>query len=311
MGLRIVFMGTPDFAVTGLNAVQDFAQNNGHEIIAAYTRHPTAKGRGMQLTQTPVHQACDAAGIEVRTPQSLKDDATLDGFRALNADLAIVVAYGMILPPNWLDVPRLGCWNIHASLLPRWRGAAPIQRAIMAGDTHSGVSIMQMDAGLDTGAVLLKREVAIEADDTAASLHDRLAALGAEAIVAALRDAENLKPVPQSDDGVTYAEKIDKAEARLDFTRSATELARDIRGLSPFPGAWFEADGVRVKVLRADALQDEGTPATVADSGAIIYCGTGALQLIEVQKAGKAAMSGEALMHGRTLTPNQDIGQKT
>ena len=307
MGLRIVFMGTPDFAATAFAAVHGFAQENGHEIVAAYSRPPAKQGRGMKLVNAPVHQAAEAAGLEVFTPTSLKDETALAAFRALKPDLAIVVAYGMILPQAFLDVPRLGCWNIHASLLPRWRGAAPIQRAIMAGDKETGVAIMQMQAGLDTGPVLLEKTLSISDADNAASLHDKLAELGAEAIVAALKNAEDLTPAPQAEDGVTYAEKIDKGEARLDFTKNAVELDRHIRGLSPFPGAWFEADGARIKVLAASPLEASGPVGTVADEGAVIYCGDGALELSRVQKAGKPAMAAEAFMRGRGLTAGQKL----
>lgn len=307
MGLRLVFMGTPDFAAIALDAVVDFAAAKGHDLIAAFARPPAKQGRGMQLVAAPVQQAAQAAGIEVLTPESLKDDAVFEAFAALKPDLVIVVAYGMILPQRYLDAPRLGCWNIHASLLPRWRGAAPIQRAIMAGDSETGIAIMQMQAGLDTGPVLLEKRLPIENDDTAASLHDKLAHLGAAAIVAALENAEQLIATPQASDGVTYAEKIDKAEAKLDFTRSAADLDRHIRGLSPFPGAWFEADGTRVKVLAARPLEASGPVASVADKGAVIYCGEGALELLRVQKAGKPAMTAEAFMRGRGLKAGQTL----
>jgi methionyl-tRNA formyltransferase len=307
MGLRLIFMGTPDFAVAALDALRDFARAEGHEIVAVYARPPAKQGRGLKRVKAPVHQAAEAAGIEVFTPSTLKDDAALDEFQKHQADLAIVVAYGMILPQVWLDTPRLGCWNIHASLLPRWRGAAPIQRAIMAGDTHTGVAIMQMEAGLDTGPVLLSRELAIDPQDTAASLHDRLAALGGLALTQALAAQPDLIAQPQAADGICYAEKIDKVEARLDFTRSAEALDFHIRGLSPFPGAWFEVDGERVKVLQARPLAQDGAAGEVAQNGAIIFCGQGALELLRVQKAGKGAMSGEDFMRGRGLRAGQKV----
>lgn len=314
MGLRIVFMGTPDFAATAFAAVQAFTRENNHEIVGVYSRPPAKQGRGMQLVAAPVHRAAEAAGLDVACPTSLKTDAELAAFKTLKPDLAIVVAYGMILPQAFLDVPRLGCWNIHASLLPRWRGAAPIQRAIMAGDTQSGVAIMQMEAGLDTGPVLLEKRLRLADDETAASLHDRLADLGAAAIIAALSDAETLTASPQADSGVTYAEKIDKSEARIDFARSATDLDRHIRGLSPFPGAWFEVDGTRVKVLAARPIEAGGPVGTIADTdiaakGAVIYCGRGALQLMRVQPAGKQAMSGDEFMRGRGLVAGQNVGR--
>lgn len=307
MGLRIVFMGTPDFAATAFAGVQAVADENGHDIIAVYARPPAKQGRGMKRVDAPVHQAAKAADIRVETPSSLKTADALAAFQELKPDLAIVVAYGLILPQAFLDVPRLGCWNIHASLLPRWRGAAPIQRAIMAGDKETGIAIMQMEAGLDTGPVLLEKKLSLAPDETAASLHDRLADLGRRAIGEAVQQADALRPVPQAAVGVCYAEKIDKAEARLDFTRTAAELDRHIRGLSPFPGAWFEADGARVKVLKARPLDANGPTGQVAKTGAVIYCGHGALELLQVQKAGKAALSGEAFMNGRGLTAGQQV----
>lgn len=286
MAMRIVFMGTPDFAVPAFQAIMD----EGHEVIAAYTRPPAKSGRGMKLTPSPIYRLAEAAHVPVKTPDHLKDPIELATFADMKPDLAIVVAYGMILPQSWLDVPTLGCWNIHASLLPRWRGAAPIQRAIMAGDQETGVAIMQMQAGLDTGPVLLSQSCAIAADDTAASLHDRLAILGGAALREALRQADRLTPRAQEQQGICYAEKIDKAEARLDWHKPASLLDAQIRGLSPFPGAWFDIDGTRVKILRARPLDLSGRAGQVADAGAVIYCGQGALELIEVQRAGKAAM---------------------
>lgn len=309
MRRRVIFMGTPDFAVPAFAAVCA-----RHEVLAVYCRAPAKQGRGMQLTAAPVQQAAEAAGIEVLTPASLKDPAALARFKDFAPDLAIVVAYGMILPQSWLDVPRLGCWNIHASLLPRWRGAAPIQRALMAGDTETGIAIMQMQAGLDTGDILLEKRLPIAADDTAQSLHDRLADLGGTAISEALEKAEHLTPVPQPAAGVTYAEKIDKAEARLDFARPAAELDRLIRGLSPFPGAWFEADGKRVKVLAGEAMADTGPVGEVAINAAgeaMIYCGQGALRLLHVQKAGKPPVTAAEFIRGRGLRVGQNLRTET
>lgn len=307
MGLRLVFMGTPDFAATALTSIQAFAAENGHEIIGVYARPPAKQGRGMKQTAAPVHLAAESYGINVLTPTSLKSEDALAEFQSLKPDLAIVVAYGMILPQAFLDVPQLGCWNIHASLLPRWRGAAPIQRAIMAGDKQTGVAIMQMQAGLDTGPVLLEKQVPISDTDTAQSLHDKLADLGGAAVVEALAQNDRLIPTPQAEAGITYAEKIDKAEARLDFTRHADDLDRHIRGLSPFPGAWFEANGTRIKVLAARPLSKDGACGTVADSGAVIYCGAGALELLRVQKAGKPPVSGDEFMRGRGLQAGQKL----
>ncbi len=297
MTMRIVFMGTPDFAAPAFKAILD----EGHDIIAAYTRPPAKSGRGMKLTPSPIHSLAEAAHVPVKTPDSLKQAAELEAFAEMAPDLAIVVAYGMILPQSWLDVPRLGCWNIHASLLPRWRGAAPIQRAIMAGDEETGVAIMQMQAGLDTGPVLLSQSCAIASDDTAASLHDKLSVLGGAALRDALRQAGQLTPQEQDQQGICYAEKIDKAEARLDWRKPASVLDAQIRGLSPFPGAWFDVDGTRVKILRARPINGQGPAGQVADEGAIIYCGQGAIELIDVQRAGKTAMPANAFMRSGVL----------
>ena len=300
--MRLVFMGTPDFSVPILDALVA----SGHEIVCVYCQPPRPAGRGKKDRRTPVHQRAVELGLMVRHPLNFKDALDQQAFIDFNADLAVVVAYGLILPQVILDAPQLGCWNIHASLLPRWRGAAPIQRALMAGDKETGVAIMQMAAGLDTGPVLLEKRIAIDATDTAQSLHDKLAALGGAAIGAALTQADELTPRAQAETGVTYAEKIDKAEAKIDFTRPATLLDAHIRGLSPFPGAWFEANGKRVKVLAAEPLSDEGATATLAESGAI-YCGVGALRLVTVQPAGKGAMSGADFLRGRGLVPGQKL----
>lgn len=305
MRRKIIFMGTPEFAVPAFEAVRA-----AHDVAAVYTRPPAKQGRGMQLTPSPVHQAAAAAAIEVFTPSTLKDENELERFKQLKPELAVVVAYGMILPQSWLDVPQLGCWNIHASLLPRWRGAAPIQRAIMAGDGETGIAIMQMEAGLDTGPVLLEKRLPIEASDNAAGLTDKLARLGGIAIGEALA-ADELTPQAQADSGITYAEKIDKREARLDFHRSADALDAHIRGLSPFPGAWFSVDGKRVKVLAAKPIARDGTPGMVGDNAsdghAVIFCGSGALELLQVQPAGKSAISGADFMRGRGLKAGQKL----
>ncbi|MGB0343021.1 MAG: methionyl-tRNA formyltransferase [Parvibaculales bacterium] len=301
MGRRIVFMGTPDFAVPSLIALKQA----GYEIAAVYTRPPQRQGRGMKQSVSPVHAQAEHYGIEVQTPDTLKSDAVQAQFAAYQAELAVVVAYGLILPQAILDIPPLGCLNIHASLLPRWRGAAPIQRAIMAGDQQTGIAIMQMAAGLDTGPVLLQKTTPIGPDETAASLHDRLSGLGAQAIVETLDTLEDLTPQAQSAAGVTYAEKIDKAEARIDWQQSATALDAHIRGLSPFPGAWCEIDGARVKILAARAIDGSAAPGTVLDNAPSIACGEGALQLLRVQRAGKAAMDGAAFMRGAALAPGQ------
>lgn len=301
MSLRLVFMGTPDFAA---QALADIVATS-HEVVAVYARPPAKAGRGMALTPCPVHKLAAAHGLHVETPPSLKDAAVQASFEAHRADLVVVAAYGMILPQAYLDAPRLGCWNIHASLLPRWRGAAPIQRAIMAGDTQTGISIMQMDAGLDTGDVLHSVACPISDDDTAASLHDKLAALGGPAVLATLDKIDAMAPRKQPQDGVTYAEKIDKAEARIDWHLSAAEVHNHIRGLSPFPGAWTEIAGARVKILAAipAKLGAAAAPGTVLDGQLTIACGADAVRLTRVQKAGKAAMDTADYLRGTEVAP--------
>ena len=300
MTLRLAFMGTPDFSVPALAELIAA----GHDVVAVYSQPPRKAGRGMAETPSPVHAFAAAQGIEVRTPEKLRDDAAQETFRALDLDAAIVAAYGLILPQPILDAPRLGCLNIHASLLPRWRGAAPIQRAIMAGDSETGVAIMQMEKGLDTGPVLLMERTPIGAQETAGELHDRLSAIGAGLMVRALAalERDSLEATPQPEDGVTYADKIDKAEARIDWTRPAHELDGHIRGLSPFPGAWCEVekDGKRqrLKVLRALPVDGSGTPGTALDDALIIACGDGALRLTQVQRAGKGVQQAEEFLRG-------------
>ena len=301
--MRVVFMGTPAFSVPALHAIHAA----GHEILRVYTRPPAASGRGLKQTPSPVQSAADALGLEVQAPQNFKSPETVEAFAALECELAVVVAYGLILPQSVLAVPRLGCWNIHASLLPRWRGAAPVQRAIMAGDKKTGVAIMQMEAGLDTGPVLETHETPITSDDTSESLHARLADLGAAAITEAMAAADELTRVPQPDDGVCYADKIDKAEARIDWTRPAREIDCHIRGLSPFPGAWFEVDGTRVKVLAATPVDVDGPAGQVMTDAPVIACGTGGVRLERVQRAGKAAMDGADFMNGGLIVPGQRL----
>ena len=301
--MRVVFMGTPAFSVSALHAI--YAA--GHEILRVYTRPPAASGRGLKQTPSPVQSAADALGLEVQAPQNFKSPETVEAFAALECELAVVVAYGLILPQSVLAVPRLGCWNIHASLLPRWRGAAPVQRAIMAGDTKTGVALMQMEAGLDTGPVLETHETPITADDTSESLHARLADLGAAAITKAMAAADELTREPQPDDGVCYADKIDKAEARIDWTRPAREIDCHIRGLSPFPGAWFEVDGTRVKVLAATPVDVDGPAGQVMTDAPVIACGTGGVRLERVQRAGKAAMDAADFMNSGLIVPGQRL----
>ena len=290
--MRVIFMGTPDFSVPALEAVH--AQ---HEVVCIYTQPPRPAGRGKKPRPTPVHARAEELGLDVRHPASLKDPAAQAEFAALNADIAVVVAYGLILPQAVLDAPRLGCLNIHASLLPRWRGAAPIQRAIMAGDSETGICIMQMEAGLDTGPVLLRDTTPIAPLDTAQTLHDRLSDMGAKLIARALAQLSDLTPTPQPEEGVTYAAKIDKAEARIDWTRPAEDVARHIRGLSPFPGVWFDSPFGRLKLLNARAVDGQGSPGTLID-GLTIACGTGAVEVLDVQREGKRAMSAQEMLRG-------------
>jgi methionyl-tRNA formyltransferase len=302
MPLRLIFMGTPDFSVPTLLELVA----HGHEIVAVYTRAPKPGGRrGLQLQPTPVEEAARRLGIPVLTPKTLKTPEALDEFRAFDADAAVVVAYGMILPQAILDAPKLGCYNLHASLLPRWRGAAPINRAIMAGDAESGVMVMKMDVGLDTGDVAMAERLAITDNMTAVDLHDRLSRLGADLMVRAMaalaRGGLQLKK--QSEEGVTYAAKIDKAEARIDWTRPAREVLRHIHGLSPFPGAWAELDNARVKILRCELARGSGAPGEVLDDQLTIACGEGAIRILELQREGKARMQAVDFLRGVPVRP--------
>ncbi len=297
--LRLAFMGTPDFAVGALDALA----KAGHEIVAVYTQPPRPAGRGQREQRSPVHEKAVALGIPVRHPTSLKSLDEQAAFAGLALDLAVVAAYGLILPKAILDAPGRGCLNIHASLLPRWRGAAPIQRAIEAGDVATGVTIMQMDAGLDTGAMLLKAQIPIGPDTTGGKLHDELAAIGATAIVDAIDRLDDLHPEAQPETGVTYAKKLDKAEAKLDWSRSAAELDRRIRAFDPFPGTWFEAKGERIKVLAAKKVDGKGAPGTVLASPPVVACGEGALALTRLQRAGGKPMDAAAFANGFDLPP--------
>ncbi|RLK08120.1 methionyl-tRNA formyltransferase [Ruegeria conchae] len=292
--MRIIFMGTPDFSVPVLNALV----KAGHEIVAVYCQPPRPAGRGKKDRPPPVHARGEALGLEVRHPTSLKTPEEQDRFATLNADVAVVVAYGLILPQPILDVPTHGCLNIHASLLPRWRGAAPIHRAIMAGDAQTGICIMQMEAGLDTGPVLLREATEIGIEETTAQLHDRLSDMGAALIVEALAELHGLTPDPQPEDGVTYAAKIDKAEARIDWSAPAPEVDRKIRGLSPFPGAWTEVEGDRIKLLASRLAEGQGTPGEVLDDHLCVACGEGAVELLRLQRAGKGAQDRETFLRG-------------
>lgn len=300
MPLRVVFMGTPDFAVPTLIDII----GHGHEVVAVYTRPPAKGGRGLDLKPSPVHRVAERFGIPVLTPGTLKSPEAAEIFASHQADVAVVVAYGMILPPAILSLPEMGCLNLHGSLLPRWRGAAPIQRAIMAGDLQSGVCVMQMEAGLDTGPVGMAESVAIGPDMTAGELHDRLMGLGADlmgrALAALSRGA--LRFVVQPAEGITYAAKITNDEARLNWSMPATTLHNIIRGLSPFPGAFVEADlgkgPERLKILRTALAEGSGAPGTLLDQGGTIACGTGALRLMQVQRAGKGPMAAADFLRG-------------
>lgn len=301
--MRIIFMGTPDFAVPALQALL----KAGHEIVAVYSQPPRAAGRGMALRKSPVHQVAEAAGLTVLTPERLKDSVDQKRFREFEADAAVVVAYGIILPEPVLDATRLGIFNIHASLLPRWRGAAPINRAIMAGDAETGAAIMRVTEGLDAGPVCLVERVEIGPDMTAGELHDTLSPLGAEAMVKALAALEDgsLDCRAQDDEAATYAPKLDNKEARIDWRLPASDVHDRIRGLSPYPGAWFEialsGKRERIKVLSAMLAEGQGAPGTLLDDHLTIACSEGAVRLIRIQRAGKKPMSVQAFLNGVTL----------
>lgn len=303
--MRLAFMGTPDFAAASLGELIAC----GHEIVAVYTKAPQPSGRGKKLRKSPVHDLAEAHGLDVRTPKSFRKAQAREEFAALNVDAAIVVAYGLILPRAILEAPQLGCFNLHGSLLPRWRGAAPIQRSIMAGDAQTGVQVMRMEEGLDTGPILLSETIAIEADDTAQSLHDRMAIVGAQLLprfLAAL-DRGGIVETPQPAEGVTYAEKISSQEARIDWTRPANEIDCHIRGLSPFPGAWFEAVGdkgpQRIKAVLSCRAPGKGSPGTIleASQSLIVACGEGAVELLRLQRAGKGPQSADEFLRGFPL----------
>lgn len=293
--MKIIFMGSPEFSVPVLEAL-----HQAHDIVAVYCQPPRPAGRGKADRPSPVQARAEALGLTVRHPVSLRSEEALKDFAALGADVAVVVAYGLILPQAVLDAPRLGCLNIHASLLPRWRGAAPIHRAIMAGDQETGVCIMQIEAGLDTGPVLLREALGIGAEETTADLHDRLSALGTRLILQALERLPELTPLLQPEAGVTYAAKIDKAEARVDWSRPAVEVDRLIRGLSPFPGAWTLVNGERVKLLRSRLADGQGAPGEVL-RGFTIACGKGAVEITEAQREGKRPMPALEILRGSIL----------
>ncbi len=307
--MRLAFMGTPEFAVPSLAELIA----SGHEIVAVYSQPPRPRGRGQKLTPSPVHAFAETMGLPVFTPESLKAQDAIDTFQSLDLDAACVVAYGQILKPAVLEAPRLGCFNLHGSLLPRWRGAAPIQRAIMAGDAQTGVQIMQMGEGLDEGPILLSEVMDIRADDTAASLSERMAHVGAGLWPRALAAIERggVTPVEQVGEP-TYARKITPAEARIDWTRPSTEVDAHIRGLSPFPGAWFEAlsdqGPVRVKALLSTLADGSGAPGTVLDDALTVACGRGAVRLIRVQREGKAAQAADEMLRGFPLPAGTVLG---
>ena len=304
--MRIVFMGTPEFAVPTLTEIV----GNGHEVVAVYTRAPKPAGRGQAERKSPVHEAAEGFGIPVFTPKSLKGEAEQIAFAAHDADVAIVVAYGLLLPKPILDAPRLGCLNLHGSLLPRWRGAAPIQRAVMAGDTRTGIIVMQMEEGLDTGPMGLIEEMPIGPDMTAGELHDQMMLVGADLMGRALAALErgSLDFTPQPEDGATYAKKIEKAETRIDWSRPAAEVHNHIRGLSPFPGAWFELElngqPVRIKALRSSLTEFAGAPGTIGPELSIA-CGEGAVRLVTVQREGKGAMDAATFLRGAGALPER------
>lgn len=305
MSLKLVFMGTPDFAVPTLAEIA----GQGHDVVACYTRAPAAAGRGLEPKPSPVQRMAERFDIPVLTPKTLRSEEAAAAFRAHGADVAVVVAYGMILPKEILDAPALGCLNLHASLLPRWRGAAPIQRAVMAGDAESGVAVMKMEEGLDTGPVGMVERVAIGPEMTAGELHDRLAPLGADLMVRALAALSRgaLSFTPQPAEGVTYAHKIRNEEARIDWAAAAAVVHDHVRGLSPFPGAFFTADfgkgPERVKVLRSARAEGSGPPGTLLDAHGAVACGEGAIRLVQVQRAGKAPVGVDDFLRGVRLAP--------
>ena len=307
VSLRLAFMGTPAFAVPVLDAVL----KAGHEVRAVYTQPPRPAGRGKAVQKSPVHLAAESHGLAVHTPQSMRDPAEIARFEALSLDAAVVVAYGQILVQRVLDAPRLGCFNLHASLLPRWRGAAPIHRAVMAGDAETGVMVMRMEAGLDTGPVLATWRTTVGPRITTGELHDRLSVAGAELMAQTLKAlAQGMAvAVPQAEAGVTYAKKITNEEQQIDWTRASAELDCFVRGLSPAPGAWTVWKGERLKILLAEPVIGEGAPGTVLDERLTIACGTGAVRLLRLQRAGKAVQDADVFLRGAAIPPGTTLGR--
>jgi methionyl-tRNA formyltransferase len=299
MSLRLAFMGSPEFAVPTLEALIAA----GHDVVCVYSQPPRPAGRGKQLSKTAVHEAAERHGIKVRTPENFRSAADREAFAALKLDVAVVVAYGLLLPQSILDMPRLGCFNLHGSILPRWRGAAPIHRAVMAGDRITGVQVMKMEAGLDTGPVMLTATTPIAEDDTTGDVHDRLSLLGADLMVKAMAALESgpVKLTPQMDEGVTIAAKVTPAEARIDWKRSANDVAAHIRGLSPWPGAWFELDGQRIRALHSTAESGSGQPGDVLDDRLLVACGEGAVRITRLQRAGKGEMTADEFQRGARI----------
>lgn len=299
MNLRIIFMGTPDFAVRALEALLE----SPHKVVAVYTQPPRPAGRGMDLKKSPIHLLAEEKGLPVFTPENFKDPKDIEEFKALKADIAVVAAYGLLLPEAVLKAPTNGCINIHASLLPRWRGAAPIQYAILMGDEKSGISIMQMEKGLDTGPVLAMEGFALEADETAAGLHDKLAALGGKMIVPTLEDytANKITPQPQDDKAATHAPKIKKEEALINWQKSAREIDQQVRAFHPYPGAFFLLDGVRIRVLKGEARDQNGAPGETLDDALLIACGQGSYRITRLQKEGKKPMASDEFLRGQAV----------
>ena len=305
MSLRLAFMGSPDFAVPTLEAILAA----GHDVACVYSQPPRPAGRGKDLRETAVHAAANRHGLPVRTPLNFKSPEDREAFAALNLDVAVVVAYGLLLPKAILDAPRLGCFNLHGSILPRWRGAAPIHRAVMAGDAITGVQVMKMDVGLDTGPVMLTATTPISEDDTTGDVHDRLSQLGAALMVDGLArlEAGTARLTEQTEEGVTYAAKVSAAEARIDWTLPAPEVAARIRGMSPFPGAWFEHEGQRIKVFNARADEGSGQPGDVLDDELRIACSSGAVRLTRLQRAGKGIVTAEDFQRSKRIARGEKV----